>query len=446
MYRTSAPGIYHSRRVRKRQRWIRDRARGESFGYLLRTFVRRHRRAVAAGTAVFVLAVASAVFNWSQWRRAERAWESSQAAWRSTRQANDFLQWMLLAAAPGEAGDKDLRVVDLLDRGAARLRVQFRDDPATLADLQRLMGAVYSSLGEYGKAAGLLEPALAETRRLYGEEDLHVAQVFHDLGHLRFLEGRYDDAEELLGRALELRRRLLAPDHPEIATSLTFLAMVLRATGRLSEAEAALLEARAIRKGNGQPPDSHVANNLGSVYHDLDRLEEAEAEFQRAVALDRQAYAGPHPDLARDLKNLATVQLGLGKLEEAEVHLQEALDLERRVLPEDHPEIAVTLNNLAGVRARGGDFAGAAGLLRQAESLYLRRLPPTHPHLLSCRSNLAWALGRAGRPREALEVLDLVLPAIREDPEQAGRLAALLGLREELASALLAAPDEAEDG
>src|SRR5262249_42631596 len=97
--------------------------------------------------------------------------------------------------------------------------------------------------------------------------------------------------------------------------------------GRYAEAEQAFRTALQEAEQFG-PTDTRVAlvlNNLASLCHNQRKLTEAEALYQRALAIRRQAYGPQHPMVAQSLNNLASLYRELGKYKEAEEFLQHAL-------------------------------------------------------------------------------------------------------------------------
>ena len=53
-------------------------------------------------------------------------------------------------------------------------------------------------------------------------------------------------------------------------------------------------------------PDVAVGmNNLASVLHDQNKLDEAAQLYQESIAIRKKVYGEEHPDVAIDLNNLA---------------------------------------------------------------------------------------------------------------------------------------------
>jgi tetratricopeptide (TPR) repeat protein len=59
-------------------------------------------------------------------------------------------------------------------------------------------------------------------------------------------------------------------------------------------------------------------NNLALLLKSTDRLEEAEALYRRALAIDEQNFGPDHPNVGSDLNNLAALLEATNRLDEAE--------------------------------------------------------------------------------------------------------------------------------
>jgi len=119
--------------------------------------------------------------------------------------------------------------------------------------------------------------------------------------------------------------------------------------GRYAEA-AALAEqavAEALEKNPNHRNTAKSLNNLGEVYRNLGRFDEAEPLYHQALAIDEQTIGPEHPDTAIDLNNLATLYYNQGRYDEAEPLYRRALAIYEKVRGPGHPETAANLNNLA---------------------------------------------------------------------------------------------------
>src|SRR5262249_28019288 len=86
---------------------------------------------------------------------------------------------------------------------------------------------------------------------------------------------------------------------------------------------------------------------LAVVYREQGKYAEAEAGYQRALAIQEAKLGNGHPVVAQTLNNLASVYQAQGKYAEAERHFKRTLAIFESKLGGDHLRVAQTLNNLA---------------------------------------------------------------------------------------------------
>src|SRR5262249_10117598 len=122
----------------------------------------------------------------------------------------------------------------MLDRGAERVRKEFKDQPLLLAALLAAIGNAYRSMGLFPQAEPLLVQAL-DLRPDAGEVERAESQC--DLAWLRHDRGDYDEAERLYHQALDLRVKNLPEDDPLLATTRFNLAWLLTDMGETEEPE-----------------------------------------------------------------------------------------------------------------------------------------------------------------------------------------------------------------
>jgi tetratricopeptide (TPR) repeat protein len=233
-----------------------------------------------------------------------------------------------------------------------------------------------------------------------------------DLGLLLELEGQMpDDTLVLRERAAHLDELLLdrfarlQEAEPSEETQNTCamlannLAVRLSGLGRREEALAQAEEAvRINRQLARERPDAflpHLAmslNNLAAMLSDLGRREEALAQAEEAVRIYRQlAQQRPDaflPDLAMSLTNLANMLSDLGRREEALAQAEEAVRIRRQLAQQRPdaflPDLAKSLAVFGGILAE--DRPGEAlGLLAEAIHLltpFFSGLPLAHGGLM----------------------------------------------------------------
>lgn len=150
--------------VRKRSAW-----------YEAGLFARRRRLLVAASAAgIGMLAATAAIAAW-QAVAATRAAHATRLALAEAEASTDFLERVLMAASPLEAG-RDVRVREILELAESRVDSQFEDAPGAEARAREAIGRTLYGLGEYGPALLQLERAYALRTRVNGAADVATAK------------------------------------------------------------------------------------------------------------------------------------------------------------------------------------------------------------------------------------------------------------------------------
>ncbi len=384
--------------------------------YRLQKFVRRHRLAVVAGSAVVAALLGGSVLatvGMVHARNAERVAENEAAA---ARRIAAFLESLFAEADPYMAHPESASVRDVLDRGARTIRADLSGQPEVQARLMHVMGRVYNKLGMYEDADSMLVPALALHETLYGAVHLTVSDVLNDLGESVWGEGSFDRADSALRRALVIRERVLGPADTLVANTLDNLAV---ACGRLegcTEAEDLFQRALGIREAILGPDHVDVAisqSNFGAYYERQRDFAKAEPHLRRALDIWEARLGPQHLDVAYALNNLGDLYVDQGRLTEAEPLLTRALAIREDRLSPDHPLVAASLNNLAKCYYHLENVAMAAPLFQRALAIWEKTVGPDHPDLQAVLSNLGrsyWKLDRLDEAepltRRALAVLE----------------------------------------
>ena len=155
-------------------------ARPPSKLYEFQKTVRRHKVGFAATAAVMLaLALGLSVSVWSlveerqERQRAVTALSKAQTESAKSRQVAQFLEDMLDGVGPSVALGRDTAMLrEILDKTAARLDKDLRDQPEVEAQLRTTIGQVYTDLGDYGKAIEMQRAALAIQQKLFGDGNL----------------------------------------------------------------------------------------------------------------------------------------------------------------------------------------------------------------------------------------------------------------------------------
>src|SRR5262249_39130437 len=156
----------------------------------------------------------------------------------NTQAALDFLWRDVLAQiSPWQVPGQDPKVRHLLDRAAKQLEADSDKPPLVQASIRRMIGQIYSEMGDYREARLHLKLALEVQRRELGEQDRETLTTMHNLGRCLFWSNQYDEAAPVLRRTLALRRRVLGEGHRDTLITMFFTGGCYAAQGRYEEGE-----------------------------------------------------------------------------------------------------------------------------------------------------------------------------------------------------------------
>jgi tetratricopeptide (TPR) repeat protein len=156
--------------------------------------------------------------------------------------------------------------------------------------------------------------------------------------------GKYSEAIPLAQQVIAIREKQLGPEHPDVAEALANLGHLYFERGRFDDAELPLGRAQAIfeqARGHYQPEQlAFVLKNLGEVYIEQRRDDDAESLLRRALAIQEKEFGPVHRLLAYTLSRLAYLYRAQGRLADAEALFQRALAIDEKTLGPNHPEVA----------------------------------------------------------------------------------------------------------
>ncbi len=292
----------------------------------LARFVRRHRLPVALGGAL-ALALAMGVGG-VLWQTQE-----ARAQARRAEAVKDFLLGTFSAADPRLAGGKpdgQTTAKTLLDRSAARIDVQFANDPDLRIELLRTAADIYRELGDTAAFNDLQARQLSLVRQRYGP--------LHD----NILTGELEASANLYaqGNQAGCRQRLAALD------------------GLLTQAGRDHSDLRA-----------HWWMNQGICSRDQpDRAAERLQAFQRAEALFAEVEPGKRGHITA-WSELAIEHSTAGRYAQALTANQHAIDLSERLPERNEAELQTFYANQGVAFQQAGDLAAAAKALGRAADI-----------------------------------------------------------------------------
>jgi serine/threonine protein kinase/TolA-binding protein len=418
--------------ARDLQHWLAQEpivARPASTMYQLAKFARRNRVLVGGIAGVFVaLLLGLAGTGWqavvanreklqaleaqhdaevaqgvasSEAARAREAEKSARAEADRVRSAYQFIEDTLRSADPKELG-REVKVVDVLERMAARIGHAFASDAESEATVRHTIGLTYFILGRLAEAEENLRRSYELFKGVAGPRSRRTADAEYMLGRAVMGLGRLGEAGILLRESRDIVRETDGPSSYNASAIGKYLAETLWKTGRLDEAESMLRELA----GAGSLPESdplviECVAELGIVLKNEGRLEEASTDLERAVRLQEAATGPEDRETLHYLGELASLRISQGKPAEAEAILRRIWEAKKRMLGEDRPDTVTALNNLAVAIARQGRLDEACTLWREVLELRRRVLGDTHPNTFATKVCLMNVAAQQGRDEEA---------------------------------------------
>ncbi|KAN0070367.1 TPR-like protein [Elaphomyces granulatus] len=291
------------------------------------------------------------------------------------------------------------------------------DHTSTLNTVNNL-GALYKSQGKLDEAEKMYQRALQGKEKAWGPDHTSTLDTVNNLGTLYADQGKLDEAEKMYQRALQGKEKAWGPGHTSTLGTVNNLGLLYADQGKLDEAEK--MYQRALQGyekawGPGHTSTLNTVNNLGILYKSQGKLDEAEKMYERALqgkekawgpdhtsTLDTEKAWGPdHTSTLDTVNNLGVLYADQGKLDEAEKMYQRALQGKEKAWGPDHTSTLDTVNNL-------GTLYADQGKLDEAEKMYQRALQgkekawgPDHISTLNTVNNLGLLYADQGKLDEA---------------------------------------------
>lgn len=342
-------------------------ARPESWWEGARRFVVRHKLAVGSATVV-VLALSGGIAA-ATWQAAKaRASEQRAIAAAATSDAvKQFLIRIFQTNTLAQANAADARgksALQLLEDGADRVGVEFKDNPALhrelLTVILRMLGE--SRSGKYNAHARELIALLADVP---GGE-LQQAEIYNELaisGQARDLERGLADARAglaVIGERPEPAYRKAR------AMLLSSLAVLLTQSGDYAGAEAPLLQARdLLNAGFADTAEyGHVLANIGWREVRRDNIDAAADYFERAMKAFEADPTSFQRTLAQGHNDLSVAYSLRKRWADAERELKTAAELFRKDYGDEDPETGLATARAANAAMRQHHYDDAIDSLR----------------------------------------------------------------------------------
>lgn len=225
-------------------------------------------------------------------------------------------------------------------------------------------------IGDYTDAAKLFESAAQDAQR-----KVRDAETVGALGRAYTALGRFKEAESQYREALDMKRKALGKKHPMLAVTMNDLADLLYLTQledkeRPSEAEALYREAlEQLERDQFSLEVSRSLNGLALISNDREDKVAAEELLKRAANVHEKGNRRDHAYAATVLTNLGILYTQLGRYDEASPMFERAKYIQDVKLRPGHPDVSVRMHATAALLSATGHAGEAARLATDAEAL-----------------------------------------------------------------------------
>lgn len=306
------------------------------------------------------------------------------------------------------------RRVDRTIIDAAVTRAEAFAYPPLTAEALYVAALDRSLAKELAEARRTLDAALLEAEA--GGDDLLRFQIEAALARVTGADlEQFEDGIRYGEHAHALLKRLGEHTRQDESLLLETMARIRWRQGKLDDALDLATRALAL----AEAIDKHgvaTANRLWTlaiVHSERDEAEASLRHIERALAIVTQALGPDHPKIARMLQTRGGNFRRLDRLAEAEADYQRSLAIFRASLGEDVGEVGTVYTNLGSLYDKRGDHAAAVEQQRRAVAIYERVFGPDHARTLVARERLGGTLSKAGHAEEAVATLRQVIDGQR---------------------------------
>ena len=410
--------------------------------YGLRKFVGRHRLAVGAATAIVITLVAGIIGT---------TWQARLAADRAQRlQATkafliDVFR-MNSSAQPDPLKAQQTTARELLDRAAEHITAQHDESPHDSEELLKILGDLHLELGLADKSSELRKLRVDLLDRLYGPDDVRIVEPLLDYADSMYftnasrealtqlkraeaiLDAQSDTTSALRARLLRLRGLYSLGNDFEKAREYSSASVALYR--RHPEAKAEMVEGLRLTAGAEIGSNNRAAAlpllvealqvhdavggtdsvrlqllvDIAQIQTDLMQLDEAEGNFQRAIAISQRINGELHVDTLQANMRFGIYLRKSGRLLQArDVLSRTEANAIRGVTEKDAYTLPTIRMELARVELMLGNFAEAATLYQRA--IAARQAARSGDYQdANMLQNYAAALAELGRTDESIQM------------------------------------------
>jgi serine/threonine protein kinase len=361
-------------------------ARADSALYRLRKFARRNWLPLAAGMALMLVVIISSAMLAREARKTAREAQATVVV-------KDFLFGLFKAVDPNETKGRDISARELLDRGRLHVAADAHGDPLLKAELQSVLGRIYSLLGLY-KEAGELQQQAVEVFKTDDKSSSRLVQTEIDYAFTLREHGDLTTAAIVTADASARLHALPGANTQDLARVLTSQANIAISQRDFAAAKRYGDDAVALGKqssvGDDLLADSLLA--VGNAEWGLKSLDRAEVDYREALRLTTLTR-GPESWQAGALHgDLAMLMRSRSRYTEALEESEQALAIDEKALGAKHPKVLQERGSLGLTHYHLGHYGQARELLEQVAATQREQAGTDNPSQAGTLINLGLVL------------------------------------------------------
>jgi len=224
----------------------------------------------------------------------------------------------------------------------------------------KTINSFYVSQGFYPQAIQYFREYLETTKKKFGELDIHSMVLLNDFALILKDRAQYTEALNLLTQARIIAIKDLGKNHHETMMIANAIGDTYRQMGELEQAEKILseilpqvLSKNLIKRDAGEFKISSlifcIPNNLGLVYTELKRYEEADFCFKFILDYFERRKENSNFYFTQAAKNLGSLYINMKRYEEAEFYLKKSLEINKIILDPKHLSYRLNLADLSNL-------------------------------------------------------------------------------------------------
>lgn len=314
-------------------------ARPDTLAYRTGKFLLRNRWSASFAAALFVVAIGFGAFaSLTAARMAEQSRIVGLERDRAQATA-DFLAELFSMADPTRV-ERDYSATEMLDRGLERVRGNDSLNDSERNAVLTAIGGVLQVRGDHERARDTLVEAVEIARHRGLDRETHARSLL-ELAKAEYRLDNYAMSERFAREALDLMDELAGITPDLRAGALNQIAVALSDQNQLDKAAEMLEQVVRTRRSL---PDAETnqdlaanLNNLGLIYAELGRFEQARDAYDASLKIIEQRYGSHHPYGAFLRHARAELHELSGEIELARIDLKDALRIATSTLGEEHP-------------------------------------------------------------------------------------------------------------